>query len=307
MVLTIGISLSLGMSRLVTEPVEALIRAAQAVTRGEYKSARFKAMTDRQDELGELGRVFDQMAREVAARDRRLSLLRAIIPAGVAMSAEKDFNRLLEQIVIQSQRVTGADGGTLYLRTADEHLQFMIVRNTSLGIALGGVTGQPVNFAPLGLFDAQGLPNQSQIASCAALHGKMISVADIYTSRDFDFSGAKAFDERTGYRSQSILAIPLMGEGGRVLGVLQLINARDSETGAIVPFEVDEVVESLGLLASAALAGYIREQSLREEINKLRIEVDLVKQAKQVSEITETDYFQQLAVKARQMRSKKAD
>ncbi len=305
-VLAIGISLSLGLSRLVTEPVEALIRAAQAVTRGEYKSARFKSMTDRRDELGELGRVFDQMAREVSARDRRLSLLRAIIPAGVAMSAEKDFNRLLEQIVIQAQQVTGADGGTLYLRTADEHLQFMIVRNTSLGIALGGVTGQAVNFAPLRLFDDQGAPNHSQIASRAALDGKMISVADIYTSRDFDFSGAKAFDERTGYRSQSILAIPLTGESGRVIGVLQLINARDSETGAIAPFEVDEVVESLGLLASAALAGYIREQSLREEINKLRIEVDLVKQAKEVAEITETDYFQQLAVKARQMRSKKA-
>ncbi len=306
-VLAIGISLSLGMSRLVTEPVEALIRAAQAVTRGEYKSARFRAMTERQDELGELGRVFDQMAREVSARDRRLALLRTIIPAGVAMSAEKDFNRLLEQIVIQAQQVTSADGGTLYLRSDDDHLQFMIVRNTSLGIALGGTTGKAVDFPPLPLRDAEGRPNHTQIASRAALQGEMISVDDIYTSREFDFSGAKAFDERTGYRSRSILAIPLSGENGQIIGVLQLINARGAETGDIRPFEKDEVIESLGFLASAALTGYIREQSLREEINKLRIEVDLVKQAKQVAEITETDYFQQLAAKARQMRSKKQD
>ncbi len=306
-VLAIGISISLGLSRLVTGPVETLIRAAQAVSRGEYKSARFKPMTERRDELGALGRVFDQMAREVSTRDRRLALMRTIIPAGVAMSAEKDFNRLLEQIVIQSQLITHADGGTLYLRTEDDMLQFMIVRNTSLGIALGGTTGQAVDFLPLSLYNPDGQPNQSQIATCAAHQGQIVAVDDIYATREFDFSGAKSFDSRTGYRSRSILAMPLTGEDERVIGVLQLINARDEETGEARPFEKDEVIESLGFLASAALTGYIREQALREEINKLRIEVDLVKQARQVAEITETDYFQQLAAKARQMRNKKAD
>lgn len=304
-VLAIGFSLSLGMSRLVTGPVEALIRAAQAVSRGEYRSAHFKSMTGRSDELGALGRVFDQMAREVSTRDRRLALLRTIIPAGVAMSAEKDFNRLLEQIVIQAQLITQADGGTLYLRTDDDLLRFMIVRNTSLGIALGGTTGQAVSFPPLALYNPDGTPNPSQIATCAAHQGRMIAVDDIYTAHDFDFSGAKDFDSRTGYHSHSILALPLKGEDERVIGVLQLINAQDEDTGQARAFEKDEVIESLGFLASAALTGYIREQSLREEITKLRIEVDLVKQARQVDEITETDYFQQLAAKARQMRSKK--
>jgi len=304
-VLAVGIVVSLGMTRLITQPVESLIRAADAVSHGKYKSSRFKDVIERKDELGNLGRVFDNMARAVSARDRRLNLLRTIIPAGVAMSAEKDFDRLLEQIVIQAQQVTNADGATLYLRTTDDRLRFVILRNTSLNTAMGGTTGKPIEFEPLNLYLPDGSPNYTQIATCAALQGKMIFVEDAYVAKEFDFSGTRAFDAHTGYRSKSFLTMPLFGEQDSVIGVLQLINATDSENGQITQFEQDEVIDSLLLLASAALTGYVREQKLREEINKLRIEVDLVKQARQVAEITETDYFQQLAFKARKLRDKK--
>ena len=109
----------------------------------------------------------------------------------------------------------------------------------------------------------------------------------------------------TGYRSTSFLTIPLEGDDGRVIGVLQLINAQDPETGAVVPFKHDEVIESLVLLASAALAAYMREESLRREIQELRIVVDTVKKTRQVAEITETDYFQQLQKKAKNLRGKR--
>jgi GAF domain-containing protein len=252
--------------------------------------------------LGELARDFDDMAHKSMTRDRRLSLFRVLIPSGMAMSAEKDFNRLLETIVDEAQKITFADAGTLYLRTEDDKLRFVIVRNTSLGIALGGTADQEVSFPLLSLYDENGNPNHTQVATYVALMNKPIAVEDAYNTRAFDFSGTKSFDERTGYRSKSFLALPLVDGDGQVTGVLQLINSRDPYTGEYVAFEMDEVISALGLMASAALAGFKREESLRQEISKLRIEVDLVKQAKQVSEITESDYFQQLQVKAQKLR-----
>ena len=83
---------------------------------------------------------------------------------------------------------------------------------------------------------------------------------------------------------------------------MQLINAYDIEEKNIISFDEDEVMDSLVLLASAALAGYIREESLRKEIAQLRIEVDQAKQARQVAEITETAYFKKLQIKAKGLR-----
>ena len=88
------------------------------------------------------------------------------------------------------------------------------------------------------------------------------------------------------------------------MGVLQLINAKDPKTGEIVAFEADLVLEALILLATAALDGYIREAALRNEIAKLRIEIDHSRRAKQVDEITETQFFRDLTTRAREMRSK---
>ena len=89
-----------------------------------------------------------------------------------------------------------------------------------------------------------------------------------------------------------------------MIGVLQLINAKDATTGEIIPFADDNVLEALVLLATAALDGYIREASLRQEIAKLKIEIDESRRARQVAEITETSYFRDLKDKAQQMRTR---
>ncbi len=86
---------------------------------------------------------------------------------------------------------------------------------------------------------------------------------------------------------------------------IQLINAKDPESGEIVPFASDDVLEALVLLASAALDGYIREEKLRQEIAQLRIEINESRRAKQVAEITDTQYFKKLQDQARAMREKK--
>ena len=92
--------------------------------------------------------------------------------------------------------------------------------------------------------------------------------------------------------------------GREIIGVLQLINAQNDE-GQITPFSSDDVLEALVMLACAALDGYIREEKLRQEIAQLRIEIDESRRAKQVAEITDTQYFKRLQDQARAMREKK--
>ncbi|PKN93093.1 MAG: hypothetical protein CVU44_11730 [Chloroflexi bacterium HGW-Chloroflexi-6] len=281
-----------------------IMEALRAIEKGLYRPEMLEDVLARQDEVGELARMLDSMAREVQFKERQRKLLRTVIPIGVSLSAEKDFDRLLETIVLQSQEITNADAGTLYLVEEDQRLRFMLVRNVSLGLATGGTSGNPVTFQPIPLYKPNGEENRANVASYVALTGERVNIADAYQAEGFDFSGTKLFDQRTGYHSKSFFAFPLENQSGKVIGVLQLINAKKPESGEIVPFKPDEVLESLVMLACAALDGYIREQRLHQEIAKLRIEIDETRRAHQVAEITETDYFRFLQAKASEMRRK---
>ena len=300
-----GVALSVVISRMVTRPLNSFRAAATSVQAGSYQPELLQTIIRRADELGRLGLVFDQMAREVSTRDRRLNLLRVIIPMGVALSAEKDFSRLLETIVIEAQNITNADAGSLYLLTDDKTLKFMIIRNQTLNIALGGTTGRETTFNSVPLYDEHGRPNHKHIASYCALSGENVSLEDAYTTTRFDLTGTRAFDAQTGYHSRSILTMPLKDTSNNVIGVLQLLNAKDPKTDELVSFPEDEVVDSLALMTSAALSAYIREETLRNEINKLRIEIDHAKQNKQVNEIAESDYFKNLEAQAEEMRKRR--
>jgi len=184
----------------------------------------------------------------------RLAELNAI---GIALSQEKNLDRLLEAILVAAKQITLADGGTLYRRRADtpDQLHFEIIRNDTLGIAMGGTTGAAIPFAPLPLRDAAGRENLTMVAAYAALRGTSVAIADAYQAEGFDFSGTQAFDRRTGYRSQSFLTVPLKNHEDETIGVLQLINARDRTAGAIVPFSDTDrrLVESLASQAAVAL------------------------------------------------------
>lgn len=238
------------------------------------------------------------------AKRRTDDLLHVVIPIGVALSGEKDFNQLLERIVTEAQDLCNADGGTLYLRTDDDRLRFVIARNRSLNIAMGGVSGKDIPFAPLRLYDETGTPQTNYVVAHAALSGKVITIADAYNAAGYDFSGTREFDARTGYRSTSLLNIPLQDGGGRVIGVLQLINAHNS-AGEVIAFsaEDEQMLLSLGALAAAALAAYSREQALRQEIADLKIAIDQVKKQREVQEITSSSYFTELQGRARELRS----
>jgi len=286
-------------------PLTRIIQAVNAIEGGQYKSDLLADLIKQNDDIAQLARVVDSMGHGVVFRYKQLRLLQRVIPIGVALSAEKDFNRLLETLVVEAQKVTNADAGTLYL-LENNALRFVILRTTSLNITMGGTSGRDILFEPVPLYRQGGSENYANVASYAALKHQKVVVADAYeTSANFDFSGTKAFDARSGYRSQSFLTIPLEGQDKDVIGVLQLINAIDPDTGKIIPFASDDVLDSLVLLASAALDGYIREEKLRAEIAKLRIQINESHRAKQVAEITDTRYFKELKDRAKEMRSQR--
>ncbi|HRE17507.1 MAG TPA: HD domain-containing phosphohydrolase, partial [Rhodocyclaceae bacterium] len=185
---------------------------------------------------------------------RRLEQLNDI---GASLSNERHLPRLLEQILIAAKTITHADGGTLYLLSEDKrHLHFEIVRNDTLKVAFGGTSGEPISdkFRDLPLHTESGEPNNSMVAAYAALTGKTVNIADAYTAEGFDFSGTARFDQSTGYHSKSFLTVPLKNHEGEIIGVLQLINAKD-DSGAVRPFAVADqrLAESLASQAAIAL------------------------------------------------------
>lgn len=207
----------------------------------------------------------DPSEEEIRERLARLELLHRI---SLALSSEKNRDRLIETILIEAQTLCNADGGTLYLRNDQDQLRFAILRNDSLKLALGGTTGQAIELPPIPIRDPlTGKPNHANVASFAACTQKSINIEDAYAAVGFDFSGMMAFDRRHGYRSTSFLTIPLQNSEGLVIGVLQLINARSRETGRVQRFRAEEqhIVEALASHAGIA----IDNQNLLEDQKQL--------------------------------------
>jgi HD-GYP domain-containing protein (c-di-GMP phosphodiesterase class II) len=206
----------------------------------------------------------------------RLEQLNAI---GASLSAERDIDRLLEAILTAAKTITRADGGTLYRVTEERTLRFEIVRTSSLRYYLGGTTGNPVPFYPIQLYKDD-RPNQSMVAAYAALTGKTVNIADAYTADGFDFSGTRAFDTKTGYRSKSFLTVPMRNHDNETIGVLQLINALEPSSGAIVAFSPSDqrLAESLASQAAIALTNRMLinqlEQLFESFINLINSAID---------------------------------
>jgi HD-GYP domain-containing protein (c-di-GMP phosphodiesterase class II) len=192
----------------------------------------------------------------VDERERRYQRL---IELGIALSAERNYNELMEKILLGAKELTNADGGTLYLVSDDrKELRFTIMRNDSMKIAMGGTTGVAVPFPPVRLVDEMGQPNRQHVAAAAAINARTVNIDDAYTAVGFDFSGPRRFDAQTGYRSQSFLTVPLKNHDDDVVGVLQLINARRAD-GTVVPFadEILPVIESLASQAAVAVDNHM--------------------------------------------------
>lgn len=213
--------------------------------------------------------------------DDLLKRLEQLNEIGTSLSKERDITPLLEHILLAAKTITNADGGTLYRMMEDgQYLRFEILRTDSLHIAMGGTSGTAISFPNLPLHDESGAPNDSLVAAYAAIHNQTVNIADAYTAPNFDFSGTRRFDERTGYRSQSMLAVPMKNHEGEVIGVLQLINAQAPGSQKVVSFSSADqrLTESLASQAAIALSNRLLvtqlEALFESFINLINLAID---------------------------------
>lgn len=190
-----------------------------------------------------------------------------IMKINLAFSSEHNKEKLLENILTLTRKLTNADAGTLYIKSKDEKtLQFKVVQNNSLNIFMGG-TKEKLNWNDLPIFLEDGSLNNKMVAVVCANEKRIINISDVYKTTKYKFEGTKQFDKKTSYRSKSMLVIPLINHENEVIGVLQLINKiKNQEIVSFDKFD-EKVIISLASQAAMALTNMYLINSLEDFIN----------------------------------------
>ena len=208
-------------------------------------------------ENDQINTLFSKLAPEVKEfMEKQLDQIRRLNEIGTALSAEKNLDRLLEMIVDEAREFTNADGGTLYIMSDDEEeLHFAIVQNTSLNVRMGG-TGGKITWPSVKLKNLNGNPNHANVSAYAAITGQVVNISDVYHAEGFNFEGTRKFDSETGYRSKSMLVVPMRNHENDIIGVLQLLNAQVAGTTEVISFSTEnqKMTESLASQAAVAIS-----------------------------------------------------
>ena len=183
------------------------------------------------------------------------------------LSKEKRHTALLEHILFAIKDMTSADGGTLYLPTDKKTLKFEIVTNDSLKLKMGGTSNVSIAFKDINIYDdLTGKPNMDHIACSCFINKEIINIDDAYDTTNFNFTGSKRFDIQTGYKTKSILAVPLIDVHKNVIGVIQLVNATNHK-GVITNFSDEDIAFAEFLSSHAAIT--VTNFKLTKDLTKL--------------------------------------
>jgi HD-GYP domain-containing protein (c-di-GMP phosphodiesterase class II) len=217
--------------------------------------------------------------RELLSNDQLSTLesrrkLDLVTRAGVAFTREHDIANILEITLNTARNLTNADGGTIYMldevfsgnpidpgEISSCSLKFVALQNETMKTNL---KGDDIDLMPPVPMKIDGQPNLANVSAYCANTGKLLNFADVYNADGFDFSGTREYDEASGYRSQSMLVIPLEDHENKIIGVLQLINRR-TENQAITAFSHEdiELVQSVSFPAASAIT---TQRLLREQV-----------------------------------------
>ncbi|MCY7295459.1 HD domain-containing phosphohydrolase [Alteromonas sp. a30] len=191
-------------------------------------------------------------------------ILGELVNVSISLSSGKDTTLLLEKILLVAKHLSNADGGTIYSVTEDNQLQFDTLVNDTLQLYMGGSSGKPITFDPIPV-KVNGEINTSALVAYAAGSDLVINIEDAYNTKEYDLSGPKKMDAQTGYRTQSVLTIPMKNHEGDLNGVLQLVNARQGNN--VIPFnqEIEQAIRALASLAAVALTN----RQLIDDMEKL--------------------------------------
>ncbi len=178
-----------------------------------------------------------------------------------SLSTEQDHWSLLQAIMSECQGVTHCDGSTLYLVNRDAkgspQLVCSIIHNETLGIhqnyaVLGHSALPPIKISA----DDSDHKKTHSLAAYSAINGMTTCVEDIYKSAEFNTQGVQSFDELFGYRTRSLLSVPIMNQDQSALGVIQFINPLNPLSGTVAHYSGRQIsiVEGLAALMATILA-----------------------------------------------------
>ncbi len=148
------------------------------------------------------------------------------------LSRETDLQTQLAIVVEGAMDLTHADAGTLYSIYEDQELVFEVVLNRTLEI---NEKAPNIDFPSIQIHK-DGVANASMVVVNSVLLEKSILIDDIYHEDSYNFSGTRDFDEKTGYRTHSVLTVPIFDFAKKIIGVIQLINAQNND-GQIREFD----------------------------------------------------------------------
>lgn len=183
--------------------------------------------------------------------------IKQLLDINLALSTERDREALLSFILDTAMDMTDCDGGTLYLLEEDG-LHFCRMVTRSLGIRQGGHEA-PITLPPVPM-------RPSHVCARAVLENRLINVENVHSNTDFDFSGAKRYDEITGYSTRSMLVVPLANDKGELIGALQLLNAKNGQ-GSSIAFDPD--MEQLVAAVASQAAISLTNMQYSDQIHKL--------------------------------------
>jgi response regulator RpfG family c-di-GMP phosphodiesterase len=186
--------------------------------------------------------IQENLEREVVARTAKLDML---IENGLLMAMTRERATLVRHTLFEGQRLLHCDAASMYAVTDSKTLSF-VMRTREDEVAASEIP----------LYDlGTGLPNERHVSTCCVLRHQSVLIDDVYQETRFDLSGTRSFDDHSGYRTVSMLTVPMAPRGGEVVGVLQFINKLDPQTGEIIPFPPDLVplVEALAAQAAVTL------------------------------------------------------
>ena len=183
--------------------------------------------------------------------------IRAFLTMCLSLAQERDREALLSNILDTAMDLAHCDAGTLYLLEEDG-LHFCRMVTRSLNIRQGG-HADPISLPPVPM-------DPIYVCAWVALNNETINVADVRTDEHFDFSGSQRYDQLTGYRTKSMLVVPMSNDKGELVGVTQLINSLD-ERGETIPFPAQSELLVRAISAQAAIS--ITNMQYSEQITHL--------------------------------------
>jgi HD-GYP domain-containing protein (c-di-GMP phosphodiesterase class II) len=212
------------------------------------------------DEIAQLQHQLQQMQQE---RDEQLRRLKELNHIGIALSTERDPDKLLNMILQKSREITNADAGTLYLVEGDDdsgrRLRVKITQNDSMRM----------NFEEFVMPITKG-----SIAGFVGITGEPVNIPDVYdipAEKEYRFN--KEYDARTGYRAMSMLTVPMRNHKEEIIGIIQLINRKtdfavrltpENREKTVVAFDKndEDLLTSLASQAAVALENNVLIKSI---------------------------------------------